>query len=90
MAQGKIYVKIPPIQITGYVFDFGSFREPLTQAFFDQDATALEKIINQMIKELRHHPQRQFQAMDAAGNLLYLCISQFPALTQLELWGREG
>ena len=61
---------------TSDVFELGSFREPLTQAFSDQDASALEKIINQMITKLRHHPERQFQAMDAAGNLLYLCISQ--------------
>lgn len=58
------------------VFDFASFREPLTQAFLDQDAAGLEHSINQMLQALRAHPARQLQAMDAAGNLLYLCISQ--------------
>lgn len=59
------------------VFDMASFRQPLIQAFADQDADALEKIIGQMIQKIREQPARRLRAMDAAYNLLFLCLSQF-------------
>lgn len=59
------------------VFDMARYREALTQAFEDQDAGALEKIMDQIIDSIRSHPTRRLQAMDAACNLLFLCLSQF-------------
>lgn len=59
------------------VFDMALYREPLTRAFEDQDAGALEQIMDQIIDSVRAHPARRLQAMDAACNLLFLCLSQF-------------
>lgn len=59
------------------IFDMSAYRQPLIQAFEDQDARALEEIINQMIQAIEAHPTRRLQAMDAACNLLFLCVSQF-------------
>lgn len=59
------------------VFDMALYREALTQAFEDQDAGALEQIMDQIIDSIRSHPTRRLQAMDAACNLLFLCLSQF-------------
>lgn len=59
------------------VFDMALYREPLTRAFEDQDADALEQIMDQITDAIRAHPARRLQAMDAACNLLFLCLSQF-------------
>ena len=59
------------------VFDMALYREALTRAFEDQDAEALEQIMNQIIDHIRANPARRLQAMDAACNLLFLCLSQF-------------
>ncbi len=59
------------------VFDMALYRESLLQAFEDQDAGALEQIMDQIIDSLRAYPSRRLQAMDAACNLLFLCLSQF-------------
>ncbi len=59
------------------VFDMALYRRALTRAFEDQDAGALEQIMDQIIDSIRAHPARRLQAMDAACNLLFLCLSQF-------------
>lgn len=59
------------------VFDMALYRESLTRAFEDQDAGALEQIMDQIIDSIHAHPTRRLQAMDAACNLLFLCLSQF-------------
>lgn len=59
------------------VFDMALYREPLLRAFEDQDACALEQIMTRITDSLQAYPSRQLQAMDAACNLLFLCLSQF-------------
>ena len=76
--QGQIRMYDPKKaeSVSSDVFDFASYRQTLTESFSEQDAEGLKQNMNQMIEELRCHPARQFQAMDAAANLLFLCISQ--------------
>lgn len=62
---------------TDSVFDMALYREPLIRAFEDQDVGALEQIMDQITDSIRAHPARRLQAMDAACNLLFLCLSQF-------------
>ena len=59
------------------VFDIALYRKPLIRAFEEQDAGELEQIMNRVIDSIRAHPARRLQAMDAACNLLFLCLSQF-------------
>jgi len=59
------------------VFDMAQYREPLTRAFEDQDADALDQIMGRIGDSIRAYPSRRLQAMDAACNLLFLCLSQF-------------
>lgn len=59
------------------LFDMALYRGPLTRAIEDQDADALEQIMDQIVERVRAEPGRRLQAMDAACNLLFLCLSQF-------------
>lgn len=59
------------------VFDMALYKDALIRAFEDQDADALGHIMDQIIDSIRSYPLRQLQAMDAACNLLFLCLSQF-------------
>ena len=59
------------------VFDMALYRKPLIRAFEEQDADALEQIMDRIIDSVRAYPSRKLQAMDAACNLLFLCLSQF-------------
>ncbi len=59
------------------VFDMALYREALTRAFEDQDAGALDQIMGRIGDSIRAWPSRRLQAMDAACNLLFLCLSQF-------------
>ena len=61
----------------GNLFDMAQYREPLTRAFEDQDAGALDQIMGSIAQGIRAWPARRLQAMDAACNLLFLCLSQF-------------
>lgn len=59
------------------VFDIALYRKQLIRAFEEQDANELEQIMDRIIDSIRAHPSRRLQAMDAACNLLFLCLSQF-------------
>ena len=59
------------------IFDMALYKRSLIQAFEEQDADTLEQLMNQIIDSIRSNPSRQLQAMDAACNLLFLCLSQF-------------
>lgn len=59
------------------VFDIALYRKPLIRAFEEQDADELAQIMDRIIDSIRAHPSRRLQAMDAACNLLFLCLSQF-------------
>ncbi|MCI9457722.1 MAG: AraC family transcriptional regulator [Oscillospiraceae bacterium] len=59
------------------VFDMALYKCSLIRAFEEQDADTLEQLMNQIIDSIRIDPSRQLQAMDAACNLLFLCLSQF-------------
>lgn len=59
------------------VFDMALYKKPLIRAIEEQDAGDLEQIMDRIIDSIRSYPSRQLQAMDAACNLLFLCLSQF-------------
>lgn len=59
------------------VFDIALYRKQLIRAFEEQDADELAQIMDRIIDSIRAHPSRRLQAMDAACNLLFLCLSQF-------------
>lgn len=73
------------------VFDMALYKDTLIRAFEDQDADALGQTMDQIIDSIRSYPLRQLQAMDAACNLLFLCLSQFTNGEQIisQIFARE-
>ncbi len=58
------------------LFDLSAYRDKLLGAFEEQDADALERVLIMIIRDVRRSPSRRLQAMDAACNVLFLCMSQ--------------
>lgn len=58
------------------VYDLSAYKKDLTQAFEELDADTLDETITHIIESLQHNPTRRLQAMDAACNLLFMCLSQ--------------
>lgn len=60
------------------IFNMSIFKEPLRKAFDEFDSKALDDIIKQLVAMFADYPKRNFQALDAACNILYIAISSLP------------
>lgn len=57
------------------VFHMSLFKEDIRKAYAEYDEKALFTIFNTIIDLLKEHPTHYVQALDAAGNILYLSLS---------------
>lgn len=56
-------------------FNISLFREDLTKAFEEYDASLLRETLDALCTLFREHPHHYVQAMDGACNILFLAIS---------------
>lgn len=59
-------------------FNISLFKNDLTKAFEEFDATLLQNTVNSICELFRTYPKRYVQALDAACNILHLSISLLP------------
>ena len=66
---------VPLNRQTKTVFNMSLFRENIRKAYAEFDEKALFDIFTSIMDLFKDHPEHYVQALDAAGNILYLSLS---------------
>lgn len=72
------FEKILPTKSHHNAFNISLFKNDLTKAFEEFDASLLQDTVNAICELFRTYPKRYVQALDAACNILHLAISLLP------------